>query len=143
MFQSQKSILEGFMGSLLSKDVIIQFRWGDRIDSTSSFKQLKNVQVVLLSAMVRVDPNYTLFQFENDVKAVLTKYIKTSRKKNNHSRVDTEATATEVNADETEITTTKVAVDEGEITTTELAAHDAELTTTEHTAGDTELTIEV
>lgn len=39
----------------------------------SAFKELKNIQIVLLSAMVRVDRNYTLFQFENDIKSVLTK----------------------------------------------------------------------
>lgn len=30
--------------------------------------------------MVRVDPKYTLYQFENDVKAVLTKCVQASKK---------------------------------------------------------------
>lgn len=47
-----------------------------------SFKELKNIQIVLLSAMFRVDRKYTLFQFEKDIKSVLTKCVKTFKKTN-------------------------------------------------------------
>lgn len=51
-----------------------------------AFKELKNVQIVLLSAMVRVDKNYTLYQFEMDIKSVLTKCI-TILKKTNSAKI--------------------------------------------------------
>ncbi|XP_031639560.1 uncharacterized protein LOC116351579 [Contarinia nasturtii] len=81
LYQSHKSILEGFFGSLISKEVIVQFRWSGRMENTQAFKELKNVQIVLLSAMIRVDKNYTLYQFENDTKSVLTKCVKVSNNK--------------------------------------------------------------
>lgn len=61
-----------------------------------AFKELKNIQIVLLSAMVRVDQNYTLFQFENDIKSVLTKCVKTFKKTNITDVVDEAATANEL-----------------------------------------------
>lgn len=64
----------------MSKEVIVLFRWSGRIENSAAFKELKNIQIVLLSAMVRVDPKYTLYQFENDVKAVLTKCVQVSKK---------------------------------------------------------------
>lgn len=64
----------------MSKDVIIQFSWSGKPTNTSAFKELKNVQIVLLSAMVRVDAGYTLHQFENDIKSVLRKCVQTSNK---------------------------------------------------------------
>lgn len=47
-----------------------------------AFRELKNIQIVLLSAMVRVDKNYTLYQFENEIKSVLTKCANTLKKEN-------------------------------------------------------------
>lgn len=61
------------MMALISKDVIVQYRWFGRNEETSAFKELKNIQIVLLSAMIRVDSNYTLYQFEEDVKSVFKK----------------------------------------------------------------------
>lgn len=60
-----------------------------------AFKELKNIQIVLLSAMVRVDRNYTLFQFENDIKSVLTKCVKTFKKTNIADVVDENPIANE------------------------------------------------
>lgn len=80
LYQSQKSILEGFLMALISKDVILQYRWCGRIEETSAFKELKNIQIVLLSAMIRVDGNYTLYQFEEEVKSVFKKCVQATNK---------------------------------------------------------------
>lgn len=79
----------------MSKDVITQFRWAGRMEK-DAFKDLKNIQIVLLSAMVRVDRNYTLYQFENDIKSVLTKCI-TVFKKTNAVEATSTPNKTEVN----------------------------------------------
>lgn len=76
----KSKILEGFICSLIAKEVIIQYRWSGRIEETQAFKELKNVQIVLLSAMVRVDANYTLYQFENDIKSILAKFAQAKKK---------------------------------------------------------------
>lgn len=100
LYQKHTSILEGFIGSLISHDIIAQFKWAGRIENTVAFKELKNIQVVLLSAMVRVDPNYTMYQFENDIKTVLQKSVFQTKKnegKNTADKKNVTANDSEVN----------------------------------------------
>lgn len=73
LYQRQKSILEGFLLALMSKELIIQYRWSDRLKDGGAFNVLKNTQIVLLNAMLQVDEKYTLYQFQNDCKVVLKK----------------------------------------------------------------------
>lgn len=73
IFQKHKSILEGFICSLIAQEIIPEFKWAGRVENSISFKEMKNIQVVLLSAMIRIDPSYTLYQFETDMKSVLKK----------------------------------------------------------------------
>lgn len=94
--------MEGFICTLISQEIITQFKWAGRVENTVAFKELKNIQVVLLSAMVRVVPKYTLYQFENDMKSVLNKFKakknegKTTAEKKDDAPNDAEA----INADE-------------------------------------------
>lgn len=58
------------------------------MENTVAFKELKKIQIVLLSAMIRVDSKYTLYQFENDMKSVLTKCVQNSKKTEDKKTAD-------------------------------------------------------
>lgn len=62
------------MISLMSKELIPQFRWSDRSKNGGAFSVLKNTQTVLFIAMLQVDQNYTIYQFQNDCKAAIKKF---------------------------------------------------------------------
>lgn len=74
-FQKQKLILEGFVMSLMTRDLILSYRWTDRCQKGNSFKDLKNIQIVLLNTMLQIDAHYTLYQFENDCKVIIKKLL--------------------------------------------------------------------
>lgn len=76
LYQRQKSILEGFMLSLMTRELIVLFRWSDRCRRGDAFKDMKNISLLLLNSMLQIDPDYTVYQFEIDCKIILKKLIK-------------------------------------------------------------------
>lgn len=91
----------------MSRDVVTEFGWSDRMEK-GAFRKLKNIQIVLLSAMVRVDPDYTLYQFENEIKLVLTKCTNTLKKERKSENIATAMKSESIitNSDHAEAQTT-------------------------------------
>lgn len=75
MFQSRKQILWGFLTSTISTELLAQYTWTGKSETGNRmrFKDLSHVQIVLFNAMIKVDCNYTLAQFEDDIKINLIK----------------------------------------------------------------------
>lgn len=75
MFQSRKQILWGFLTSIIANELLAQYTWSGKSETGNkmSFKDLSHIQIVLFNAMMKVDCNYTLSQFEDDIKINLVK----------------------------------------------------------------------
>lgn len=78
LYQSQRHILWGFIHSLISKELLVQYTWSGRSESNSKrcFSKMKQIQNVLFGAVKKVIPKYTLIEFEADFKANLLKSMK-------------------------------------------------------------------
>lgn len=63
------------MNSLVDNKLLSQYTWSGRSEHGMKFgfKSLKQIQTVLFAAMVQIDKRYSIIQFENDMKANLTK----------------------------------------------------------------------
>lgn len=88
MYQTRRSILWGFMHSLISKDLLVNYTWSGRSEDKSSktknsFAALIQIQSVIFSAIAKVVPTYSIKEFENDVKLNLMKCASKSKEKNN------------------------------------------------------------
>lgn len=74
LYQSRRQILWGFMNSLISKDVLIQYNWiGQGNSEKKSFEKLKHIQSIMWCAMIKISSSYSVKEFEADLKANLTK----------------------------------------------------------------------
>lgn len=63
------------MTSLISKEMLANFTWTGKCESGTKFcfNDFKQVQACLLSAMIKVDKNYSLSQFKSDLQKNLSK----------------------------------------------------------------------
>lgn len=75
MYQTHKQILWGLTTSLIEITLLSQNTWSGRSERGMKhcFKSLKQIQTVLFAAMLQIDKNYSIIQFESDMKANLTK----------------------------------------------------------------------
>lgn len=75
LYQTQKQILLGFMTSLIHKELVANFTWTGKGDFGNKFcfNDLKQIQTVLFSAMIKIDSNYSLAQFKSDLQRNLAK----------------------------------------------------------------------
>lgn len=75
IFQARKQILWGFLTSIIANELLAQYTWTGKSETGNRFrfKDLSHIQIVLFNAMMKVDCNYTLAQFEDDIKINLVK----------------------------------------------------------------------
>lgn len=75
LYQSRRQILWGFIHSLIAKELLVEYSWSGRSENHCKrcFSDMKQTQNILFGATRKVIPNYTVIEFEADLKANLLK----------------------------------------------------------------------
>lgn len=65
----------GFLTSLMTKELLAKFTWTGKGEAGNKFcfAEFKQIQTILLSAMMKMDVNYSLTQFKIDLQRNLAK----------------------------------------------------------------------